>query len=290
MSDSLLSLRRKIGSADDLESVVRTMKALSAAQMVQLEAAVQSLEQYAQTVELGLACWRLQIGAGMPPQRANPSAGVGALLFGSDQGLVGMFNESLLDFVQTTMGQQPARYIAVGERMQTQLLERGIEPVASLPVPASLAAVTSLVGELLAIVEAERAAGRIGSLHLFHNRPLGGTLYEHRQLQLLPLGEAWRQRPPRWPSGQIPQPIDGETATLRALIGEHLFIALFRAAAESMASENASRLAAMQRAEKNIDELLDTLKRSYHQLRQNDIDCELFDVLAGFEALHDVRG
>ncbi|HDP94800.1 MAG TPA: F0F1 ATP synthase subunit gamma, partial [Candidatus Aminicenantes bacterium] len=60
---------------------------------------------------------------------------------------------------------------------------------------------------------------------------------------------------------------------------------LFRACAESLASENASRLAAMQRAEKNIDELLENLNRSFHRLRQSSIDEELFDIISGFEAL-----
>jgi F-type H+-transporting ATPase subunit gamma len=77
----------------------------------------------------------------------------------------------------------------------------------------------------------------------------------------------------------------GGTATLRALIREYLFISLFRACAESLASENASRLAAMQRADRNIDELLEQLKGTFHRLRQRGIDEELFDVISGFEAL-----
>ncbi len=71
---------------------------------------------------------------------------------------------------------------------------------------------------------------------------------------------------------------------------EYLFVTLFRACAESLASENASRLAAMQRAEKNIDELQNDLNRSYHRLRQNGIDEELFDVFSGFEALKNEAG
>jgi F0F1-type ATP synthase gamma subunit len=47
----------------------------------------------------------------------------------------------------------------------------------------------------------------------------------------------------------------------------------------------ASRLAAMQRADKNIDELLTTLHGDFHSLRQSSIDEELFDVISGFEAL-----
>jgi hypothetical protein len=41
----------------------------------------------------------------------------------------------------------------------------------------------------------------------------------------------------------------------------------------------------MQRADKNIDELLDGLNGTFHRLRQSGIDEELFDVIAGFEAL-----
>jgi F-type H+-transporting ATPase subunit gamma len=78
---------------------------------------------------------------------------------------------------------------------------------------------------------------------------------------------------------------DTGTGTLRALIREYLFVSLFRACAESLASENASRLAAMERADKNIDELLETLSGSFHRLRQSGIDEELFDVVSGFEAM-----
>jgi F-type H+-transporting ATPase subunit gamma len=62
-------------------------------------------------------------------------------------------------------------------------------------------------------------------------------------------------------------------------------VSLFRACAESLASENASRLAAMERADRNIDELLETLHGLFHRLRQSGIDEELFDVISGFEAL-----
>ena len=75
------------------------------------------------------------------------------------------------------------------------------------------------------------------------------------------------------------------SAMLRALVRGYLFVSIFRACAESLASENASRLAAMQRAEKKIDELLDELTGTFHRLRQSAIDEELFDVISGFEAL-----
>jgi F-type H+-transporting ATPase subunit gamma len=83
--------------------------------------------------------------------------------------------------------------------------------------------------------------------------------------------------------------MSGGTATLRALIREYLFVSIFQACAESLESENASRLAAMQRADKNIDELLEDLNRTFHRLRQDGIDEELFDVISGFEALSEQK-
>jgi F-type H+-transporting ATPase subunit gamma len=41
----------------------------------------------------------------------------------------------------------------------------------------------------------------------------------------------------------------------------------------------------MERADKNIDDLLETLHTTFHRIRQAGIDEELFDVIAGFEAL-----
>ncbi|MFO7732139.1 MAG: F0F1 ATP synthase subunit gamma, partial [Candidatus Aminicenantes bacterium] len=86
------------------------------------------------------------------------------------------------------------------------------------------------------------------------------------------------------PTVNLPEVLGGRVATLRALIREYLFVSLFRACAESLASENASRLAAMERADRNIDELLETLHGVFHRLRQSSIDEELFDVISGYEA------
>ena len=101
--------------------------------------------------------------------------------------------------------------------------------------------------------------------------------------------EVMAQRDARWPARNIPEVLGSSAATFRMLIREYLFISLFRACAESLASENASRLAATERAEKNIDDLLENLKGSFNRLRQRGIDEELFDVLAGYESLEAAR-
>ncbi len=291
MSDTLESLRRKIDGATELDSVVRTMKALAASSIVQYERAVDSLDDYYRTVELGLVAWLRQTGAAIYPggDTRLKNGATGTVVFGSDQGLVGQFNETLADFaVNNLNAMQGGKIIwALGERMQGHLADAALPVAGNFPLPNSIAGITSLVGRILIEIETQREQGRVAEVYLFHNRPKFGAVYEPVMQRLLPLDETWRRGLSElsWPTGNLPEVLVGGEATLAALIREYLFISLFRACAESLASENASRLAAMQRAEKNIDELLEDLSRNFHRLRQNGIDEELFDVIAGFEAL-----
>lgn len=292
MSDTIVGLRRKIGGAGDLQSVVRTMKALAASSIGQYEQSVSALADYARTVELGLSvCFQKDPPAGLmgEQKKSTHSGPIGAVVFGSDQGLVGQFNEVIADYAVKALAARSGHHSvwAVGERVQARLADAGRPLGGFFPVPNSVKAITPLVGNILLETETRRSRGAITELHLFYNRPTSRAVYAPVNQRLLPLDETWRSELAilPWPTGNLPEAIGSGAATLQALIHEYLFISLFRACAESLASENASRLTAMQRAEKNIDELLEDLNRHFHQLRQSGIDEELFDVISGFEAL-----
>jgi F-type H+-transporting ATPase subunit gamma len=292
MSDTTAGLSRKISSAGDLQSVVRTMKALAASSIGQYEKSVRALGDYYRTVQLGLgACFReSKTVAPMVKRKEQTDAGsIGAVVFGSDQGLVGQFNDVIADYAVKTLAALPGKpeVWAVGERVHARLTDAGLPPLGLFAVPNSVQAITPLVGQIQIESEVHRAKGEYARVYVFHNRPKSGALYEPVCQRLLPLDEAWQKGLAEipWPTKVLPQVLCSHTVTLRALIREYLFISLFRACAESLASENASRLAAMERADKNIDELLETLHGTFHRLRQTGIDEELFDVTAGFEAL-----
>lgn len=292
MSNTTVSLRRKIGSAGDLQSVVRTMKALAASSIGQYEQSVRALGDYYRTVELGLgACFRESGAAALITERKQQTdvGAIGAVVFGSDQGLVGQFNDLVADFAVKTLAALPGKpqVWAVGERVHARLADAGLPLVGLFTVPSSVKAITPLVGQILVESETRRSRGEFVELRLFYNRPTSGAVYAPVDQRLLPLDETWRRKLAElpWPTNTLPEVMGGGTATLRALIREYLFVSLFRACAESLASENASRLAAMERADRNIDELLESLNGTFHRLRQSGIDEELFDVIAGFEAL-----
>jgi F-type H+-transporting ATPase subunit gamma len=124
-------------------------------------------------------------------------------------------------------------------------------------VPISIDAITPLVGQILIEIEAAQERGDVEKVYVFHNRPKPGPL-RSRSKQLLPLDHAWQDKLAAmpWPTKILPEVIEGTVSPLSAFIRGYLFVLLFQACAESLASENASRLAAMQRAEKNIEDIL----------------------------------
>jgi len=291
MCGTIESLTRKISGAADLEAVVRSMKALAASSIGQYQKAVNSLDAYAITVELALtACFR-QAGPGYDTAETGSQKkhGIGAIVFVSDQGLVGRFNEAIVECAVSNLKSLPGTITKIwplGERINVLLADTGI-----LPVPGSVNAIPGLVGQILIDVEATRERGEVMEVYLFHNHPKSGSAYEPIGKRLLPLGLVWQKHlaAASWPTKLPPEVIQGTTSPLRAFVREYLFVLLFQACAESLASENASRLAAMQRAEKNIDGILEDLNLKLHRIRQESIDEELFDVISGYEALTAVR-
>lgn len=325
MSETTESLRNKINRANELQSVVRTMKALAASSIGQYERSVEALADYYRTVELGLSvCFRentsvpliirkkngqktggeaqeqteqaqrkpgsIQRGiSGINGNTKQKPAGFDTIVFGSDQGLVGQFNDIIVDYAVKSFEELPGKLQvwAVGERVAARLDNAGLRPAGIFPVPSSVKGITPLIGQILIERRMLYNKNEDAKLFLFYNRPRSRTLYEPVSQRLLPLDETWQQEliELSWPTKTLPEVIGKGTETLRALIDEYLFVSIFRACAESLASENASRLAAMQRAEKNIEDLLEELNGDFYRLRQSGIDEELFEVISGFEAL-----
>jgi F-type H+-transporting ATPase subunit gamma len=296
MSGATEALGRQMVVAKDLSAVVRSMKALAASSITQYERSVEALTDYYRTVELALSVCLRERSSGAPlvttaatGSTPTPTARA-AIVFGSDQGLVGRFNEVLMAYTADTLASLPGRTSmiwTVGERMRALVTDAGLPLPVNFPVPISIDGIAPLVGRILIAIEAQLKHDQRCEIYLFHHQPLDAAGYRPVAKRLLPLDESWERDLSKlpWPSKRVPEVIGDTAAALAAFIRGYLFVLLFQACAQSLASENASRLAAMQRAEQNIAELLDNLTRKYHRLRQESIDEELREVISGFEAL-----
>jgi F-type H+-transporting ATPase subunit gamma len=291
MSDTAAELRRQIDSATDLQAVVRTMKAMAASSIGQYENAVRALDAYYGAVQLALAASFRQPGLrlGAAPRSGSRQGVSVSVVFGSDQGLVGPFNDAMAQYVVGALGGQegPHTVWAVGERMAARLEESPLQLDQRFALPSSIDAITPLVEQIVVALEAVREKDDLAQVFLFHHRPQAGAGYAPNRQRLLPLDAAWQRSlaATPWPTGNLPEVMHAGESTLRAFVAEYLFVSLYQSCAESLASENASRLAAMQRAEKNIDEMLEDLNQTFHRMRQSGIDEELFDLVSGYEAM-----
>ncbi len=290
MSESLETLQRQIGSVSELHSIVRTMKTLSAVAIRQYEKAAESLEAYQRTVEYGLAVVLRDRRTETPEKKSVAQEGVGLVVFGSDTGLCGRFNEDAAGLALGIIAESAGtvRLVAVGGRICPLLEERGHTPECCVAAPGTVAAVTPTVQEVLVHLEAWHAEG-IGRIELVYNQQARVEVYRPFAQRILPVELAGlpRYRRQVWPSRTLPTYTLEGGRLFAALLRQFLFAELFRACTQSHTSENASRLRAMQAAERNIEERLEALTADFRQSRQTAITEELLDVVAGFEVLRD---
>lgn len=289
------ALTRQIGTAEDLATVVRTMKTLAAVNIRQYEAAADSLQVYDASIRTAarMLVWNAPRWTGQRRQQTHGRTGVVA--FGSDQGMCGGFNEAVAGHIDLLVengvihGEVPV--MALGRRLISRLEDRGRTVSPGPDLPGTAGGITSTVQQLLPRLDAWRTAHRLNAVHVCHNSRIAQTGYEPTQQPLLPVAPdaLAGPRPARWSGRSLPLITMRSEALWENIARQYLFVSLFHACAESQASENAARIAAMQAAETHIDERLSQLNHAFQQLRQTSITEELLDVITGFEAITATR-
>ncbi|MEA5549603.1 F0F1 ATP synthase subunit gamma [Anabaena cylindrica UHCC 0172] len=303
---SIQLLQRKIHTAQELQAVVKMMKVLAALNIHQYEQAVTSLAEYNHTIEMALhvvlKATHERQGAGRTEQGRQiwgldtptlPSTSCGVIIFGSDQGMCGQFNEqisryAIAELEKLNISPEQLAIFAVGSRIISHLETAGYAIKQTFPMAGSLTEITSMVQEILLQIAEWRDSQQIVRIFLFYNHLHSNTLCEPYKLQLLPLDRRWLQHieSKKWRSRTLPTFTMPSDVLIASLLRQYFFILLYRAFGESLAGENASRLASMQVAEKNIAERLTEFTSQFQQQRQTAITDELLEITSAFELSH----
>ena len=289
--ETLQALEKRIVTSGKLQSIVKSMKTLAAVSIRQYERAVDSLDTYVATIEFGLqvALRTAPLSLGRPRNGETRRA---LVIFGSDQGLCGRFNERLAGEVRAAFLAQAGEIdaaspllLVIGARVAARLEAEGLTVQEQFWVPSSVTGINSNVFRVLLTLEQWQREHGVGRVDLHFNRRRQGNPAEPVRQALLPFDEAhfveFARRP--WPSRCLPQARIPAATLFSALLRQHLFVSLFRAQAESLASEQASRLQSLQNAEKNIGEHVEELKSEFRVKRQATITAELLDLVAGYK-------
>jgi F-type H+-transporting ATPase subunit gamma len=297
--ETLEAVHRRLKTAGELGGLVRTMKTLAAVNIRHYQQVLLAVKQYRRTVELGLgmALTRdpsllvaLEAGAGGPDAQAAPGREPVVVLIGADRGMCGPFNERVVAeagaALADTAGRMP-RVLAVGHRLERPCELAGIAISARAPLPSWPRGITSTAEAVIVQYDSWRGTGASGELLVVHNRPLEATGYVAHTARLLPVNTRWLRLISRqpWPTRSIPMSVSPGPELLTALIRQHLLLSLHQALAESLASEHAARLVAMQVAERNVADHQSRLAGEFHRRRQQVVDEELLDLISGYLAL-----
>lgn len=291
MTQTLEALSRRDETLTSIRGIVHTMKTISAINAMPYERAARSIEAYHRTVRSGLRAFVARTGPIALPQ-AEPVDTI-VVVFGSDHGLCGNYNEVLAEKVQAEIAPLKAatsgvRILCVGAQMNDALAGQGLSPESVFLPPASADGIgrlaSSIVTRLDDIGHGEPYNRKVT---LVFTQRAGRGQHEPVLVPLLPLGRAFlaelADRP--WESRSLPDYSMPPPELFAALLRSHIFASVFRASAEAMVTENAARLALMQQAEQSVDDRLDEVKGQLRSVRQDDITTELLDVIIGFEAL-----
>lgn len=289
----LEDLRERIDSARQLQSVVEAMKTLANVNIRQYERSVESLRTFETTLEQSFQILLADRPEDMSLTMGKSGGCLGAIVLGSDQGMCGPFNDRIAEFTIDWLNEdcdvEPSNrtVLSAGERVMGRLEMGRIRSDETLAMPGSVDGITPTVQDLLMTIQRWRDEQGIDCVRIFYNKRESKGSYGSRQQCLLPLDEDWlkeiEQR--KWPSRGLPTYRTDWRTLFTHTVEQYLFSSLFRAFAESLASENAARLQAMSGAEDNIEDRLDELVSEYHSERQTTITEELLDLTAGYEAL-----
>ncbi len=317
---ALEKVRSQIDGLKKLHNIVRTMKALSAANIRQYENSVQSLADYFRNVERGLHVvlksrpegrWLQDLStrrgedeyAGdwlvddvqRKETRGEPKPrSVAAVVFGTDYGLCGRFNSDVAEFtvgyLQALDAQPTSNHVlVVGDRLQASFAQLGVSVDDVMQLPGAAAQISFTVQAISVQIDEWQRREGIEAVYLFYNRRFATKRFQPTGFKVWPI-ELSRFRDleeQQWPSRCLPTYRLPPVILLARLLQQYLFVTLSRACAVSQASEHASRLSAMQVAERNLNDHLEALSMEFRRERQNTITAELLDVMSGYESVRE---
>jgi F-type H+-transporting ATPase subunit gamma len=287
---STKEIRRRIRTVQKTKQITSAMRMVSAAKLRRAQDAILAARPYAKRMysvlgELG----RRHKDAEHPLLKAHERQRVHELIVvTSDRGLCGAFNANVLK-----RGQAVAREL-VGQGLElviTPVGKKADEFFRRRRLGKIQRAWTGLgtigfghAGELAEHLAKRYESGEIDGATLVYAEFVSALTQRPQADPLLPLAPA--QEIAEAGSASIPFEIEPDPKTLlEILVPQALEFTLYRALLENQAGEHAARMAAMENATRNTEELIGSLTLQYNRARQAAITKELMEIVSGAEAL-----
>lgn len=275
----LAEIQAHLGSMGELQNIIGAMRSLAGMRLQETQHSLPAIRRYAENVATALAS-TLPLMREPAPERNSESRRRAVILYLSEHGFVGGFNERLAEAAEGVLS-SPDLLFVLGTRGATLMAGRGRGIAWTRPMATRVAGAPEAIRRLTTELYARIARGEVSRVEaIFVRRSEGGAPVIEQRL-LLPLDlTLLSAKQPRYPPLHNLDPI----RLHETLMAEYVFALLSEAAIESIASENAARFAAMESAHENVSKKLDQLRQAEREARQNEITTELLDLITGADA------
>jgi F-type H+-transporting ATPase subunit gamma len=283
-------IKRRIRTVEKTQQITSAMRMVSAAKLRRAQDAILALRPYSQQIwatmyEIG----RRQPELTHPLLRVRPEPKrLEVVVIASDRGLCGAFNANVLkagaallveragQFEQvcvSTVGRKAAEFVRRRRPLEKSWLIGGVD----------MALVRDVAGYLAGRYE----SGAVDEVVVVGNEFVSALTQRPTTVRVLPLvPEFSRVRSYAEDAGREPFEIEPDpNRLLEVLVPQALEISLYRSLLESQAGEHAARMAAMESATRNTEELIRNLTLQFNRARQAAITKELMEIVSGAEAL-----
>lgn len=297
--DSLEDINKKLNSSYRVQKIVKTMKALSITNIKLYEKSVDALYQYKSNIELGMQAI-LSKNPNIISEFANgrnhsKETKDIMILYGSNQGLCGKFNDKVFDFFtgddegKNLSSANDKFLIVVGNRLRLLFEHNNIIPNVFLSMPSSVEETIDIIHSLLNSIDGFKDEFNIGKIIIYYLDYKNSASILIKQ-QLLPIDKDFFKDIGEkvWPTNVVPFWRIDTKDILLDFVRQFVFINLYYSLVNSIISEQKYRLMSLQSSEKNISDLIRETKLGYNQRKQNLITSEMLDIISGYNALkHD---
>jgi len=286
---NLKDIQRRIGSVKKTQQITRAMRMVAGAKLRRAQDAITQARPYAERMrETVAAVAAASPDAEHPLLQARESVtNLEVIIVSSDRGLCGAFNSSLLKHANRLLTQRDAnvsgvRVVTAGRKARDFFKRRRPKQMAE-NFPQDGWVTYGAAVDIANGVASRYIEGEIDEAVLVYSEFVSPMTQRPRDVRVLPFAVEAEE-------GEeietLPYEIEPDPAKLLAtLIPKALETEIFRALLENQAGEHAARMAAMESATRNTEELIDRLTLQYNRARQAAITKELVEIVSGAEAL-----
>ncbi len=287
---TLKDISRRIRGVEKTQQITSAMRMVAAAKLRRAQDAIIAARPYSQRMYATLGeIGRREKDAEHPLLQARESQKAAEILVvSSDRGLCGAFNNAVLKTSDEAIADCAGRYervfvSAVGRKAEDYHRRRRSDDITQTWT--DNADVTP--GQAVEIAEhlaGRYLAGEVDRVIVVGNEYVSAMTQTPRVIPLLPFGVEEEVAE----AGEAPVPFEIEPdakALLDVLVPQALEFTLYRILLENQAGEHAARMAAMESATRNTEELIRTLTLQFNRARQAAITRELVEIVSGAEAL-----